>query len=81
MTSPTADAVAPATAARRAPSPLAKMLGLTAGLGVILVVLLMLFVMPSLKSGAQNLPLGGAGGGAGGGRGEVWGGGGAGGGG
>ncbi|MCR2824125.1 hypothetical protein [Microbacterium sp. zg.Y909] len=58
MTSPTADAVAPASAARRTPSPLVKMLGLTAGLGVILVVLLMLFVMPSLKSGAHDLPLG-----------------------
>jgi len=61
MTSPTADVVAPASAPRRTPPPLVKMLGLTAGLGVILVVLLMLFVMPSLKSGAQDLPLGVAG--------------------
>ncbi|MFF2631618.1 hypothetical protein ACFVR6_01905 [Microbacterium sp. NPDC058021] len=51
----------PASGARRRPSPLVMLLGLTAGLGVILVVLLMLFVMPSLKSGAQDLPLGVAG--------------------
>lgn len=47
--------------ARRTPPPLAMLLALTAGLGVILVVLLMLFIMPSLKSGAHDLPIGIAG--------------------
>jgi len=43
---------------RRTVPPFAKLLGLTAGLGIILVVLLMLFIMPSLKSGAHDLPIG-----------------------
>ena len=59
---PTADARADAatdpSGSRRTLPPLATMLALTAGLGVILVVLLMLFVMPSLKSGAHDLPVG-----------------------
>lgn len=55
-----ADASEPGTAptARRAPSPPAKLLGLTAGLGIILAVLLLVFIMPSLKSGPHDLPLG-----------------------
>ncbi|TFV84959.1 ABC transporter permease [Microbacterium sp. dk485] len=51
---------APATV-RRTPSKPVLLVGLTAGLGVILVALLMLFIMPSLKSGAHNLPIGLAG--------------------
>lgn len=55
-----ADASEPPAAptARRAPSPPAKLLGLTAGLGIILAVLLLVFIMPSLKSGPHDLPLG-----------------------
>lgn len=47
-----------ASATVRAPAPFAKLLGLTAGLGVILAVLLLVFIMPSLKSGPHDLPLG-----------------------
>ncbi|MCR2793431.1 hypothetical protein NQ156_10200 [Microbacterium sp. zg.Y625] len=43
---------------RRTPPALAKLVGLTVALGAILVVLLMLFIMPSLKSGAHDLPIG-----------------------
>ena len=38
--------------------PTLPLLGLTAGLGAILVVLLALFILPSLKSGPHDLPLG-----------------------
>ncbi|WP_218013645.1 hypothetical protein [Georgenia sp. 311] len=44
--------------ARRTPPPWAKMLGLTAGLGIVLVLLLAVFIMPALKSGPTDLPLG-----------------------
>ena len=39
-------------------SPVAKVLGLTVGLGVILVVLLLVFILPSLKSGPHDLAVG-----------------------
>jgi hypothetical protein len=42
----------------RTPNPLLALAGLTAGLGAILVVLLALFILPSLKSGPHDLPLG-----------------------
>jgi len=48
-------------ATRRKPNPVAKLVGMAFGLGVILVLLLMVFIMPSLKSGAHDLPLGIAG--------------------
>ncbi|WP_199220444.1 hypothetical protein [Homoserinimonas hongtaonis] len=38
--------------------PLAKLVGMIAGLGVILFAMLMLFIMPSLKSGPHDLPVG-----------------------
>lgn len=43
---------------RRSPHPLIALAGLTAGLGAILVALLALFILPSLKSGPHDLPLG-----------------------
>lgn len=43
---------------RRALHPVIALTGLTAGLGAILVVLLALFILPSLKSGPHDLPLG-----------------------
>jgi len=52
---PTTD---PTTSTRRTPPPLVAALGMTAGLGAILVVLLALFILPSLKSGAHDLPVG-----------------------
>ncbi|QEW04440.1 ABC transporter permease [Microbacterium lushaniae] len=60
MAAPTPLDAAPATVRRTPPKPV-LLVGLTAGLGVILAVLLMLFIMPSLKSGAHNLPIGLAG--------------------
>src|SRR5690606_32671225 len=42
----------------RTPNPIVALVGLTAGLGLILVVLLALFILPSLKSGPHDLPLG-----------------------
>ncbi len=47
-----------ARASRRSPHPLVGLLGLTVGLGVVLVLLLMVFIMPSLKSGPSQLPVG-----------------------
>lgn len=47
-----------AKSSRRSPHPLIALAGLTAGLGAILVALLALFILPSLKSGPHNLPLG-----------------------
>lgn len=61
MTTASSDLVpAPAeeAAPRRTPPRPVLLAGLTAGLGAILVVLLMLFILPSLKSGAHGLPLG-----------------------
>ena len=49
--SPKSTAVGPAR-------PLLMLAGLTAGLGAILVVLLALFILPSLKSGPHDLPVG-----------------------
>ncbi|MCD9154914.1 hypothetical protein [Aeromicrobium duanguangcaii] len=46
---------------RRSVPPLARLAGLTAALGAILIALLALFILPSLKSGAHDLPLGIAG--------------------
>ncbi|WP_198412197.1 hypothetical protein [Mycetocola zhujimingii] len=46
------------SAPARKATPIFKVLGLTVGLGAILVVLLMVFIMPSLKSGPHNLPVG-----------------------
>jgi len=48
----------PATGARGSTPPVVRLAGLTAGLGAILVVLLALFILPSLKSGAHDLPIG-----------------------
>ncbi len=60
-TSPsTADAAAPAAptpAKCRPPAPV-MLVGLTVGLSVILTLLLAVFIMPSLKSGAHDLPVG-----------------------
>lgn len=53
--SPTTDQ--PVRPARQLP-PLAKLVGLSAGLGVILVLLLAIFIMPSLKSGPHDLAVG-----------------------
>ncbi|MEO9330022.1 ABC transporter permease [Gordonia aurantiaca] len=44
--------------ARRPAHPAVMLLGLTVGLGVILVLLLMVFILPSLKSGAHDLRVG-----------------------
>ena len=55
MTSPTA------TEPRTRVAPLARLAGLTAALAAILIALLALFILPSLKSGAHDLPLGIAG--------------------
>ncbi|MFZ3392819.1 ABC transporter permease [Rhodococcus sp. 7Tela_A2] len=46
---------------KRTPHSAFMLLGMTAGLGVILVLLLMVFIMPSLKSGAHDLSVGLAG--------------------
>ncbi|WP_104107004.1 hypothetical protein [Nocardioides sp. 616] len=43
---------------RRTPPPLLVVLGLTAGLAAILTLLLAVFILPSLKSGAHDLPVG-----------------------
>ena len=43
---------------RKAPRPAVSLVGMTAGLAAILVLLLALFILPSLKSGAHGLPLG-----------------------
>lgn len=48
----------PSSPARRSLHPLLKLAGLTAGLGAILVALLALFILPSLRSGPHDLPLG-----------------------
>lgn len=48
----------PASPPRRSLPPLITLAGLTAGLGAILVALLALFILPSLKSGPHDLPLG-----------------------
>ena len=55
VTHPVTEAEKPA---RRTPPRWVMLLGLTTGLGVILVVLLLVFIMPSLKSGPHGLPLG-----------------------
>lgn len=61
-TVPSDETVTPADAtAKRTLPPIVTLLGMTGGLGVILIVLLMLFIMPSLKSGPHDLPLGVAG--------------------
>ncbi|WP_168700959.1 ABC transporter permease [Gordonia paraffinivorans] len=44
--------------AEKTPHPVLMLLGLTAGLGVILVLLLLVFILPSLKSGAHDLRVG-----------------------
>lgn len=43
---------------QRTRHPLVGLVGLTVGLGVVLVLLLMVFIMPSLKSGPNQLPVG-----------------------
>ncbi|WP_166133295.1 ABC transporter permease [Nocardioides ochotonae] len=43
---------------RPTPPPLIRLVGMCAGLGAILVVLLALFILPSLKSGPHDLPVG-----------------------
>lgn len=43
---------------RRTPTAGVKMVGMTLGLGAVLVVLLGLFILPSLKGGAHDLPVG-----------------------
>ncbi len=48
----------PAKSTPRPVHPLLALAGLTAGLGAILVVLLALFILPSLKSGPHDLPIG-----------------------
>jgi len=63
MSSPTSSAPAapaadPESPPKRTRSPWVTLVGLTAGLGVILVVLLGLFILPSLKSGPTDLPIG-----------------------
>lgn len=55
---PAAAAAADGTPPTRQRSPWVTLVGLTAGLGVILVVLLGLFIFPSLKSGPSDLPIG-----------------------
>ncbi|WP_460772854.1 hypothetical protein [Microbacterium sp. GXF7504] len=57
-TTETTPAEPAAASARRTPPRWVMLAGLTAGLGVILVVLLLVFIMPSLKSGPHGLPLG-----------------------
>ncbi len=52
---PAATAEAPA---KRTPPPAVVLAGLTIGLSVILTLLLVVFIMPSLKSGTQGLPIG-----------------------
>ncbi|WP_225873081.1 hypothetical protein [Cellulosimicrobium composti] len=47
-----------APGARGATPPVVRLAGLTAGLGAILVALLALFILPSLASGAHDLPIG-----------------------
>ena len=47
-----------ATAAPKERHPVVPLVGLTAGLGAVLVALLALFILPSLKSGPRDLPLG-----------------------
>ncbi|MBC9226654.1 ABC transporter permease [Aeromicrobium sp. 636] len=62
MSSPTAtEPRATESSVRRSIPPLAQLAGLTAALGAILIALLALFILPSLKSGAHDLPLGIAG--------------------
>lgn len=51
------DTQAPAAPGRPRP-PLATLVGLTAGLGAILALLLAIFILPSLKSGPHDLPVG-----------------------
>ncbi|MEU5841963.1 ABC transporter permease [Rhodococcus sp. NPDC047139] len=55
-----ADTTAPeaGTPAPRKPHPALSLVGMTCGLGVILLLLLLVFIMPSLKSGPQGLPVG-----------------------
>ncbi|TYQ03479.1 UNVERIFIED_ORG: hypothetical protein L601_006800000060, partial [Gordonia westfalica J30] len=43
---------------KKTPPAMVMLVGLTAGLGVILVLLLMVFILPSLKSGAHDLRVG-----------------------
>lgn len=50
--------LAPSTPTRRTPHPVVAALGLTVGLGALLLLLLALFILPSLKSGAHDLPVG-----------------------
>ncbi|MEE2033429.1 ABC transporter permease [Rhodococcus chondri] len=45
-------------AAGRKPHPLILLLGMSGGLGVILVLLLMVFILPALKGGPHDLPVG-----------------------
>lgn len=52
------ETAAPEVSAKRTPPKVVNLLGLTLGLGAILVVLLLVFIMPSLKSGPRDLPLG-----------------------
>lgn len=52
-----ADSASP-SAPRRPRPPLAILIGLTAGLGAILALLLAIFILPSLKSGAHDLSVG-----------------------
>ncbi len=46
------------TAARRAPRPLVTLVGVTVALGAVLALLLAIFILPSLKSGPHDLPVG-----------------------
>ncbi|MQW75719.1 ABC transporter permease [Nocardioides sp. dk4132] len=47
-----------APSGRPTPPPLVRLIGMSAGLGAILVVLLALFILPSLESGPRDLPVG-----------------------
>ena len=58
MPEPTSESTAESRRAGTGVPPGARWAALTAGLAVILVGLLMLFIMPSLKSGPSDLPLG-----------------------